>query len=173
MVYIPAWGVLVLVARQRQELKASWTSEVALRAEAQVVPALEVVELAIEALEARIPIPKALQRQVGQSSSEAGGMADRRHWTRLDWVVRAVSWQQALTVQPMGARRRLVLWDTPLHMDQERPSSLHILQLRVHTAMERSTSTTGHMVKALRCRLPEMRCQGCTSTTTPSTTSCW
>lgn len=82
--YIPAWGVLVLVARQRQELKASWTSEVVLRAEAQVVPVLEVVELATEALEARSPIPKALQRQVGQSSSEAGGMADRRHWTRLD-----------------------------------------------------------------------------------------
>jgi hypothetical protein len=84
VVYIPALGELALVARQRQELKASWTSEVVLRAEVQVVPVLEEVELAIEALEARIPIPKAPQRQVGQSSFEAGGMADRRHWTRLD-----------------------------------------------------------------------------------------
>jgi hypothetical protein len=52
VVYIPALGELALVARQRQELKASWTSEVVLRAEVQVVPVLEEVELAIEALEA-------------------------------------------------------------------------------------------------------------------------
>ena len=88
-------------------------------------------------------------------------------------MVRAVSWQQLLTVQPMGVRRRLVLWDTPLHMDQQRPSSLHILQLRVHTAMERNMPMTGHMVKARRCRLPATRFRGCRSTTTPSTKSCW